>query len=287
MFTKLSRHDETGTTAVPVALSRPLTRRALRGRRVLKRFLYSQLAMRQAIMIALGKEQPIVNFTVEADPPSVYFVYRLRPEVVPELGDILGLPPEFASAPLRCLATDDPAHLLVLNVYRVSGLAKGLRAEWSVFVGDAEGVPRYMVFDARSSLPSMDPIDVITRRSTVEHERTGSTITIRVGDGDVAFTSTIEIPPGDAAPLVPTAPEWSTANDYIYWGNGICDRTYYDAGMAAARVRSVPPASATINDGTPWADLVEPGPVHVLVFEDAIELAITPWENLSRLDPPR
>lgn len=287
MFTKLARDDGTGATRVPVALSKPLTRRALRGRRILKRFLYSQLMMRQAFMIAIGKEQPIVNFTVEADPPSVYFVFRLRPEVVPELGQLLGLPPQFASAALRCVATDAPEHLLVLNVYRVSGLAKGLRAEWSVFVGDADGVPRYMVFDARSSLPSMDPIDVITRKSRVDHERKGSTITTQVGEGDHAFTATIEMPPGDEAPRVVTAADWSTANDYIYWGNGICDRTYYDAGMAAARVREVPAGAVTLHDGTPWASLVEPDLLHVLVFEDAIELAITPWENLGRLDPTR
>ena len=266
-------------------LSKPLTRKALRGRRALKRFLYAQLALRQAFMIAIGREEPLLAFTVEADPPSVYFVFRVRPELVAGLHTRLGLPPGLESAPLRCLATDAPAHLLVLNVYRVSGLAKGLRAEWSVFVGDDGGIPRYMVFDARSSLPSMDPVDVITRASTVLHERVGSTITTRVGDGDEAFEATIDASSDAGASLVATAPEWSTANDYIYWGNGICDRTYYDAGMAAARVRDVVSAAVTIRDGTPWADLVESEPVHVLVFEDAIELAISPWENLGRLDP--
>ncbi len=236
-------------------------------------------------MIALGREEPLAAFTVEADPPSVYWVFRVRADAVGRLRSVLQLPAAFESTPIRCLTSDVPEHIIVLNVYRVSGLAKGMRAEWSLFVGDAEGIPRYMVFDARSSLLSMDAVDVITRKSTVEHVRDGQTISTRVGDGDSAFTSTITIPSGDGAPLVTTAADWSTANDYIYWGNGICDRTYYDAGMAAARVRDVAAIHVTIDDRTSWADLIEPTPLHVLVFEDAINLVISPWENLRRLQP--
>ncbi len=236
-------------------------------------------------MIAIGREQPLVNFTVEADPPSVYFVFRIRAEIVEQLGVRLGLPAGLEPTPIRCLDDDEPAHLLTVNVYRVSGLANGLRAEWSVFVADASGVPRYLVFDARSSQTSMDPVDIITRASSVIHERRGSVIETRVGTGPTAFECTIDVPPGDAAPRVAPAPEWATANDFIYWGNGICDRTYYDAGMVDPKQRAVPASGYTIVDGTPWAELVEPEPVHVLVFEDAIQLVISPWENLDRLHP--
>ena len=266
-------------------LTRTLTRGGLRGRRALKRFLYAQLALRQAVLIAMGREQPLLSFTVEADPPSVYFVFRVRAEMIDQLAGRLGLPGDLRPTPIRCLSGDEPEHLLALNVYRVSGLANGLRAEWSVFVADASGAARYLVFDARSSQISMDPVDIITRASTVIHERRDSTITTRVGDGRNAFTATIEMPPGDGAPRVSPAPEWVTANDFIYWGNGVCDRTYYDAGMVDPRKRKVPASACTVDDGTPWAALVEPEPVHVLVFEGAIELVISPWENLDRLHP--
>ncbi len=265
-------------------LTKPLTPAGRRGRKVLKRFLYAQLALRQGFMIAIGREQPLVNFTVEADPPSVYFVYRIRAEVVDELGERLGLPAHLRPAPIRCLRDDEPEYLITLNVYRVSGLANGIRAEWSLFVGDTSGTARYLVFDARSSQTSMDPIAIITRASPVVHERRGSTIETRVGGGPTAFVSRIEMPPGDAAPRVHPAAEWATANDYIYWGNGICDRTYYDAGMIDPKQRAVPASHVTINDGTAWADLVETEPVHVLVFEEAIELVISPWENLDRIE---
>lgn len=250
---------------------------------MLKRFLYSQLALRQAAMILLGKEQPLVPFTVEADPPSVYLVFRLRSEVVDGLGAALGIPDHLRPMPIRCLDGDEPAHLLTLNIYRVSGLANGLRAEWSIYVDDGGGRPRYLIIDARSSQVSMDPVDIITRATPVIHERRGATVHSRVGADPEAFDCSLDVSPGDETPLVVASPEWATANDYIYWINGVCDRTFYDAGMVAPRVRRVPQSAVTLEDNTRWAALIEPEPVHVLVFEDAIELVISPWENIDRL----
>ena len=65
----------------------------------------------------------------------------------------------------------------------------------------------------------------------------------------------------------------------------ISDRTYYDAGMADARQVALPPAALTIRDTTPWATIIEPEPAHVLVLLDAIELVISPWENIDRIRP--
>ncbi len=284
MFTKLAR-NRSGDISAPRRgpLAAPLTGRGVQGRKLLKKFLYSQLALRQALMIALGKEQPIVRFTVEAEPPSVYWVFRVRADAA-TLARRLQLPDHLAPTPIRCLRDDEPELLIALNVYRVSGLARGLRAEWSVFVADDAGTPRYLVFDARSSEFSMDPVEIITRRSTVEHVRQGSTITTRVGDDDDAFRATVAIDE-NRSPRVETAAEWASANDFIYWCNGICDRTYYDATMADAAVRDIPADAVSITDGTVWADLLDPEPAHVLVYEHAIEIAISPWENLDRLHP--
>lgn len=249
----------------------------------MKRFLYAQLAIRNAIMVALGREQPIMHFTVKADPPSVYVVWRVRPEAVGRLPEALSLPAHLPPTPIRCLADDEPEYLITCNYYEVGGLARGLRAEWSVFVADDAGTPRYLVFDARSSEVSMDPVDIITRPSTVEHARIGDTITTRIGDDPEALRCTIELPEGDRAPRVIPHAEWVAANDYIYWCNGIRDRTWYDAGMHDPRERKLPPDAFTLRDETPWAELLEDEPTHVLVFEDAIELTMSPWENLDRL----
>ena len=38
------------------------------------------LALRDALMILLGRVQPTIAFTVEAQPCSVYFNFRIRPD---------------------------------------------------------------------------------------------------------------------------------------------------------------------------------------------------------------
>lgn len=254
----------------------------LRGRRFLRRFLYSQMAMRSAVMIAIGKEAPLVRFTVEADPPSVYLVFRIRESERDRLLTDLALPGGFTLAPIRCLAGDEPEHLLTLNVYRVSGITNGLRAEWSVYVHDAEGVPRYLVVDARSSARSMDPVDVLTKASRVEHARSGDTVTMLIGPDGETFRAELEVP--SDAPRVASAPEWTTANDSIYWGNGVCDRTFYDAGLADADQVSVAGDTVKVQDDTRWAQYLEPVPARVLVYRRAIEFVVSPWANLPDLD---
>ncbi len=259
-----------------------VSKKGLLGRRMLKRFLYAQMAMRSAIMIALGKEAPLVRFTVENDPPSIYLLFAIKPEWVERLPREIGLPSGMKLAPIRVLADDDPAHLLVLNVYRVSGITNGMRAEWSAYIEDADGIPRYMVVDARSSGRSMDPVDVITKASRVEHVRTGNQVVTTVGPDGATFESTITMDPD--APIAIGHPEFATANDMIYWANGIADRTFYDGGMAAADQISIPGADVRVIDNSPWAKYLEPTPVRTLAFRDAIELVVSPWYNVDSLD---
>ena len=243
--------------------------------------MYSQLALRSAVMIALGKEQPLVRFTVEADPPSVYLVFAIRPEAVDALPERLGLPPGMELAPIRCLAGDEPRHLLALNVYRVSGITNGRRAEWSVFVAEPDDTPRYMVIDARSSSRSMDPVDLFTKASRVDHRRTGDEIAMTVGGQGRAFAATIQL--GSAQPAG-NAAEWVTANDRIYWGNGVRDRTFYDAGLADPAMVAVPPIDVAVTDESEWADVIDPVPVAALMFTQAIEFVVSPWENVDDLE---
>ncbi len=251
----------------------------LRGRRALRRFLYSQMSLRTGVMVALGKEAPLVRFTVADDPPSVYLVHRITARDA--FVEHLGLPPGMELVPIRCLADDQPQYLLTLNVYRVSGITNGLRAEWSTYIADRDGVPRYLIVDARSDNTSMDPVDVITRKSRVEHAHRGDAIELCVGDGPTAYAARFALDP--SAPAVRSHPEWVTANDFIYWRNGVCDRTYYDAGLADPDQVAVDPGSVAVTDGTEWAAFVDPVPSHVLVFRNAIELVVSPWANIDEL----
>lgn len=251
--------------------------KGLRGRKFLHRFLYAQMALRSGAMIALGKEDALVKFTVEADPPSIYLVFKVRD--VDGLRREANLPPGLGLTPIRCLADDEPQHLLTLNVYRVSGITNGMRAEWSVYIDDPArpGTPRYMVVDARSSTRSMDPVDVLTPASTVKYVPGN----IVIGDAPDAFT--VQFDPAETGPRVASAPEWNSANDYIYWGNGICDRTFYDGGLAAANQESLDVSNISISDHTRWAKFVDPAPHQVLIFRNPIEFVVAPWSNLNDL----
>jgi hypothetical protein len=260
---------------------KPLSKLGQIGRSILKRFLYSQLMIFSGIKIAIGKEHPLVKFTVENDPPSIYWVYRIKSSMIKELEQKLGIPEDFSLCPIQCLETDEPEYLLTINAYRVSGLANGIRAEWSVFVRDAENIPRYFIIDARSSRKSLDPIDIITKASTVIHERRDGKIHTQIGESDRAFRSTITIP--DATASVIASREWVSANDYIYWGNGICDRTFYDTGLANANQICVENRHCELKDESNWSQYLEPDPVHILVLQKTIEFAISPWENIDRI----
>ena len=77
-----------------------------RGRSALKRFLYSQLYLRDAILIMAGRSEPLVKFTVEADPPSVYLNFTIRPDALEAFERELGLPHPLV--PIACLEGDEP-----------------------------------------------------------------------------------------------------------------------------------------------------------------------------------
>lgn len=251
------------------------------GRSALKRFMYSQMAILTGLKIAIGKEHPLIRFTVETDPPSIYWVFRIKSSDVEGLTRKLGIPSQFTLSPIKCLDTDEPAYLMTLNAYRVSGLANGIRAEWSIFVKDSENIPRYMVVDARSSQLSVDPVSIITPKTTVIHEKKEDKIHTQIGEGENAFKSTITLP--HLTTPVTASAEWVSANDYIFWPNGICDRTFYDAGLANASQHRIGGENCALEDGSVWSQLVEPDPVHILILENPIEFAISPWENIDRI----
>jgi len=113
----------------------------------------------------------------------------------------------------------------------------------------------------------------------VEHELSAGVLVSAVASEEgKLFESSVHL--DEAHPLVGPASEWIEANDYIYWRNGICDRTYYDASLFNARVHSVPPEDVTIGDNTHWARFIEPRPRHVLRFDGALEFMISPWFNV-------
>lgn len=253
----------------------------LRLRQFVKRYLYSMLSFRNIFMIALGKQQPTIEFTVEDDPPSVYFNYRVRENMLEAYRKHLALPDNFELCPIQCLEDESPEYILTLNVYRVSGLANGVRAEWSTYIRDAEGIPRYMVVEARDHSGSMDPLDIYTRKTRVEQNLNEIGFSSIVESANQrCFRATCERSAISEATRVNISKEWIVANDYIYWRNGICDRVFYDGGLSDPKTLSIDPDKMTITDDTEWAQFLEERPRHIILFESAIAFIISPWVNI-------
>lgn len=254
---------------------RPAQRRF---RVALKRFMYSQLYLRDVFLLMFGRAKPLVPFKVEATPPSVYFNFEIDPARVESLAAELDLP--FPLARIRCLEGEEPFHCLTLNIYRVSGLVNGIRAEWSLYIEDPEGKPRYLVVEAQSDVGSLDSVNLLTKPKEVTHRDSDASLdSVAVADDGGRFASSCRA--RQSGRLVTIDPEWVEANDFIYWLSGVCDRTFYDSGMARPRARLVEPSNVTIEDTTRWGKMVHGDPKHVIVYENAIEFAMSPWWNLD------
>ncbi len=262
----------------------------------LKRTVNYTEARNQADLIAAGIGQAVLEFTVEKTPPSI-FVNWVVPDVqAAAFTSAVGLPPGFTLAKVKIIESDPvQRYWLSLNVYRVSGLTTGLRAEWSTYVDDGSGVPRFMIIRARAAEGSLDPIGPLAPAEPFSHSLDSGVISTAmnktvVQNGaafvtpDNLFNSTITLPdPVDRNFVVPTR-VWVTANDFIYWLNGVNDRIFHNSTSHSAPLISVDLADVFLDDDSEWAPFVDPVPAHVLVYLDKIQFMIGPWWNITEPD---
>lgn len=247
--------------------------------RLIKRTMYSQLALMDAAMILIGKRQPKVSFTILDDPCSVYINFEIKKELADEFANYINLADGISLTPIRCIEGEKASLLLTLNIYEVTGLVSGARAEWSTYISDRDGISRYMVLEAQAARGSMDPVNLVTRAGRVEHSRSGNILSSRVyAKGRKQFSARLRL--DESHPVAAISPEWITANDSIYWRNGVYDRVWYNGSMFNAKVRSMPPADVRIEDSSHWAQYLEPVPRHVLRYEEQLELVVSPWDNV-------
>ena len=88
---------------------------------------FGELASAQAQGVAAGTAQPIVEFTVEDTPPSIFYNWVVQDADAAAFASFIELPPGFSLAKVRILDSDAPSYWLSLNVYKVSGITTGLR----------------------------------------------------------------------------------------------------------------------------------------------------------------
>lgn len=263
----------------------PADNPAFRFHRFLKHYMYSTLTDQSVPDIRMGTQQPFLPFAVLQDPPSLFVNYEIAPERIDDLVDYLDFPPGFALTPIAILEGEAPRYYLSLNIYAVSGLRgllSGNRAEWSVYVTKNGGRASYMVVDARASELTLDSVNGFQRGTEVRHGRTDDGIASFVASDDGrSFQSRVTSAGLASAAPVYTEVAWVSANDRIYWRNGVCDRTYYDGDFVDTPVLSIDPAEIHVADDTVWSRFVHPTPVSVLVYQTGFELVISPWYNLD------
>ncbi len=260
-----------------------LTNKDLVKLKSLKRTLYGMMYLQGGMNVFRGKENPLISFKVEGNPSSVFYNFKIKEEKLDELTQAIPLPEGFSLAPVSILEGDDEAlYYISLNVYLVSGLVSGFRAEWSVYVKKDDDKPRFMIIEARSSTDSLDPVDLWTKASHVEHIQENNQFeTIVESDEYTQFHAIFPVPEEVDKNYVQGTREWIAANDYIYWTNGINDRAFYNGSLLNAKMVSIPSNNVQISDSTKWTEYIEPVPVSTFIFEDSFEFIVSPWWNLE------
>lgn len=264
--------------------------------RAVKAQEYGDWAAAQAPLIADGTAHPIVEFSVAETPPSIFVNFVIPDAQAADFLSFIDIPPTFSLAKVRILDSDVPRYWLSLNVYEVSGITNGLRAEWSTYVDDGSGVPRFMIVRARAADGSIDPIGPLAFPEPFDHAIDGAGLITtamkkteivlgrpQLTDDDL-FTSTIQLPDAANRQYVDASLEWVAANDFIFWSNGVNDRTFYNSSAHSAPLISVDLADVTLFDDSEWAPFLDPAPAHVLVYLDEIKFAIAPWWNVTEPD---
>lgn len=256
-------------------------------RATLKALFYGMDSVDYTDAVGQGSNDPWMNFDVGGDPNSIFVNFEFTDEAQVAAFEANELPAGFKLAPIRVLEGDEPAYFLVLNIYNSSGgLVEGARAEWSVFVQDPEvDRPRFLVIQAAAAAVSADSVNLVTQPEPVTHELQGNQIVSYVGlegDGGEAnyWTSSITWPPQTEV-LVKTAREFVAANDYIYWGNAVADRTLYNASIYNRDAVLIDNDNIVIQDDSRWAQYVKPEPRHSYVYLNPLEIVISPWWNLD------
>ena len=241
-----------------------------------------------------GGNPPFMNFNVGGSPNSIFINFEFKDQAAREDFEADHLPAGITLAPIRILAGEEPRYFLVLNIYQSSGgLVEGARAEWSVFVNDpVTNEPRFTVVQAAAAAISADPVNLLTFPEPVTHlldqVPEPDAIVSFVGVEDPVthvvteyFSSSINWPEPPVSSNTRLAREFVVANDYIFWGNLVADRGLYNSTFHSREVVLIHADEFSVEDNSRWKDYVNAAPVHTMVYQNPLDLVVSPWWNLD------
>ncbi len=228
------------------------------------------------------------NFFVESNPPSVYVNYVIPDSQAAALSAAI-LPAGFELMKLRILESDTPAYFTSFNYYQASGIAAGARFEFNIMIKDpVQDKPRFFVSHALANGMSLDPVNGYTMAEPVTYSFNGSQLiseALQDTDGDTVkddnyFSVTIAWP--QASPQYNSLTrEYVTANDYLFWGGGVCDRGLYTGSVHNRDVIVIPPGDYDVSNDTWLAPYLEPTPHSVVIVQNELDILLSPWWNLD------
>jgi len=241
-------------------------------------------------------QEPLVDLVAEN---MLYFNWEIPAQNVAPIEDALGLEAKgFRIVPIEIIQGEKPKYYLSLNFYSVviAGVVN-YRSEWSIYVSkEGDPKPRYMVIEVFSSEDSADPtyfsLEIppeqwfLRPKTDVEY----SILDNQVKVSNPEFSAAFPLQPGlgekNSSPpasgkIVTVGQPWAEANDALYYDNGIADTALYNGNLTDAELLAINPKKVQISNSSFWSPFIEDKPDHVLLYQEPLKFAFTPYFNLN------
>jgi len=264
-------------------------------RNTLKKLFLNMQAFDYAEDVNDPGNKPWLDFIVsseedgEGSPGSVFIRWEFKDQAAIDAFEENELPAGFRLAPTQFLESDAPGYFLVLNLYNAAGpIVNDARAEWDIFVQppDGDNRPRFMVIDSLAATVSADSVRGLTPPEPVSYQFASNDVVTSVGkiEGGVEttiFTSSFPKPNPTTDNIARFTREMATGNDYIYWGNGVLDRAFYNATTFNYNAIFVDLNQIEITDYSHWKQYLNEEPSYVVYYLNTLEYVVSPWYNLD------
>lgn len=232
--------------------------------------------MRKAVeLLFRGEADALVEQRMSNETPSTYYHFEIDDPDAMEAA--LDLPPGHRLAPMTLFDGGEAGHYLTLSVYELDDAIEGTRAEWTVYTDDGDGRPNMMIVDLMTADVAFDPVGIVNLPSAVGHDRDGDVLRTRLSSRTVTFDASVDLADATREEL---SLDWIEAGDIVCYLIDVCDKWFYDAETLDVPVGVA--ADVTVDEiRTPWDEFISPVPSVVFFRDNAQELVVKRWEDLT------